>query len=177
MHSLRGGRSFFVHFKHRSTDRGFSQVRLTASPLNRCSRWDFLLNKLHWVFGGLNESLTVICFVHTIFVGDGWKITQYSEVDRYTVKIFHFGLVYQFHRYSRKTTQTTISKLAECSFAIWPVSLIMGKIFLLRTKVIWSNLSGYFIHVIIWPILMGIFRRQKSKWDTTISTTHIPNAT
>lgn len=28
IHSLRGGRSFFVHFKHRTIERGFAQVSL-----------------------------------------------------------------------------------------------------------------------------------------------------
>lgn len=33
LHSLRGGRSYFLHFKHQSGERDFPLVRINTSPL------------------------------------------------------------------------------------------------------------------------------------------------
>lgn len=170
MHSLRGGRSFFVHFKHRSTERGFSQVRLDEAfvcpssppPSLPHNNKIFYLSQIGLTYRYHRKSfLFAACFVN------------YSEAVRFMVKTCHFGWVFQCHRCSHKITLATISKSAGCSFDIWPISLIMGNITLFVSPMEKNSNSHYTCH--FWQI-PGIQMRRHHQYYTYLRRNIITSA-
>ena len=105
LHSLRGGRTYFLHFRHQSGERDYPQVHL-------------LFAQYWWGFEVFYENI-LLFFFH--FGG------KCSEVVPFVAKTCLSVWDYRYLRYFPTITRNKISKSVERWCNTYPISPILGK--------------------------------------------------